>query len=166
MNAAVKVRRFLVVLCLLGLTACMASKATIQARSPIEELNVSDTLALKGYDPVAYFTVAQAVPGNPQFSHVWKGATWHFHSAENRAAFQANPDKYAPQYGGYCAYAIANGNIADISPKRWAIVNNKLYLNNNVLAHTLWETDSRGHIESGDANWQITPRKPLPTAKN
>ncbi|MGE3539794.1 MAG: YHS domain-containing (seleno)protein [Candidatus Tectimicrobiota bacterium] len=157
--------RPLLLLCLL-LAACTASRETILARPPINELNVKDTVALKGYDAVAYFTDARPVKGSPQWSYSWQGATWHFASPENRQRFAQEPEKYAPQYGGYCAYAIAKGNIADISPTQWAIVQGKLYLNNNVFAQSLWDADRSGHIVSGDGNWQITPRKPVTATPN
>ena len=85
--------------------------------------------AIKGYDPVAYFTEGKPVEGSSDFTAEFDGATWYFASAQNRDAFVADPDKYAPQYGGYCAYAVANGSTAKIDPEAWSVVDGKLYLN-------------------------------------
>jgi YHS domain-containing protein len=118
-------------------------------------------LALKGYDTVAYFTENNPVPGNEQYQHTWKGARWHFASAENRDAFARNPEQYAPQYGGYCAYAVSHGYTADGDPQVWKIVDRKLYLNYNREARQLWEEDVPGYIAKGNENWPVfLNRKP------
>jgi YHS domain-containing protein len=86
-------------------------------------------VAIKGYDPVAYFTQNQAVEGSREFSHRWLGATWHFSSAENRDLFVREPVKYAPQYGGHCADGVSFGTVTtNIDPKAWRIIEGKLYL--------------------------------------
>jgi YHS domain-containing protein len=86
-------------------------------------------VAIKGYDPVAYFTQQKAVEGSAEFSHRWLGAEWHFASAENRDLFIADPVKYAPQYGGYCADGVSFGTITtNIDPEAWRIIEGKLYL--------------------------------------
>ncbi|MEL7173254.1 MAG: YHS domain-containing (seleno)protein, partial [Pseudomonadota bacterium] len=81
------------------------------------------------------------------------GATWRFSSAENRDLFVENPEKYAPQYGGYCAWAVAQGYTAATDPEAWAIVDDKLYLNYNKSVQAKWEKDVPGHIASADGNW-------------
>jgi YHS domain-containing protein len=93
-----------------------------------------------------------------QFSTTYKGATYRFISAENRDRFIAAPEKFLPQYGGYCAYAISLNKIADIDPDQWTIVNNKLYLNNGFLAQSLWSLDKSGNIVRGDRNWPLVPK--------
>ncbi|WP_454848769.1 YHS domain-containing (seleno)protein [Rhizobium binxianense] len=86
-------------------------------------------VAIKGYDPVAYFTENQAVEGSPAYSYRWLGADWHFVNAENRDRFIADPGKYAPQYGGYCADGVSFGTVTtNIDPKAWRIIDGKLYL--------------------------------------
>ena len=85
--------------------------------------------------------------------------TYRFASAENRDRFTADPERYVPQYGGYCAYAMSIDRIADIDPSRWAIVDGKLYLNNNRLSQALWSVNKRGRIASGDQNWTVFPKK-------
>jgi len=128
------------------------------ADMPIPPVNTKDGVALKGYDPVAYFAVGRPTPGEAKYALQRKGANYHFANPENRARFEADPDRYAPQYGGYCAFAISIDRIADIDPERWAIVDGKLYLNNGWLAHRLWSLDEPGRIASGDRNWERFPK--------
>ena len=109
--------------------------------------------AINGYDAVAYFTESKPVRGSDDFVSDWNGATWRFASAENKATFDADPEAYAPQYGGYCAYAVANGYTAKTDPDAWSVVDNKLYLNFNKSVRTRWLADVPGHIAAGDANW-------------
>src|SRR5438094_9552544 len=92
------------------------------ADPPIPEVNTENGWAIKGYDPVAYFTTGKPTPGMAQFTTTYKRVAYRFASAENRARFIAAPEKFVPQYGGYCAYAIALNQIADIEPEEWAIV--------------------------------------------
>lgn len=109
--------------------------------------------AVEGYDVVAYFTEGRPVKGQSEFSHSWRGATWRFASAEHRDLFAANPERYAPQYGGYCAYAVAQGATAGIDPEAWKIVDGKLYLNLNKDIQERWLQDVLGYIAKADANW-------------
>ncbi len=113
----------------------------------------NQSLAIRGTDPVAYFTEGEPVAGSAEFEHEWKGATWRFASAENRDLFVENPEQYAPQYGGYCAYAVANGYTASIDPEAWRIVDDKLYLNFSPRVQRLWQRDIPGHITQANANW-------------
>src|SRR5216684_5412240 len=98
------------------LLAGFASACAGLPTAPIPGVNSADGVALKGYDPVAYFTDSRSTPGSEQFTSRWNGVDYRFASAANRDRFQADPDAYAPQYGGYCAFAIANSQIADIDP--------------------------------------------------
>ena len=110
-------------------------------------------IAIDGTDPVAYFTVNAPVPGSSEFTYEWGGATWQFSSAENRDLFVSNPEAYAPQYGGHCAWAVAQGYTAPTEPDAWSIVDGKLYLNFNRSIQTRWERDISGNIAKGDSNW-------------
>jgi len=110
-------------------------------------------VALGGYDPVAYFTDGAAMPGREDLSLLHDGATWHFASDENRKTFRADPSRYAPQYGGYCAYAVAGGGTSGGSPKAWRIVDGRLYLNATSRVQLNWEKDIPGYIRKADANW-------------
>jgi YHS domain-containing protein len=128
-------------------------------KTQVSEVNAADGTGVKGYDPVAYFTAGQPTPGVDQYTYRWKGVTYRFASAENLERFKANPEKYLPQYGGYCAYAMSINRIADIDPSQWAVVDGKLYLNNNFFAQSLWSLNKSGNITSADRNWPLYPKK-------
>ena len=120
----------------------------------IPPINMTATgVAIKGYDPVAYYTMERAVPGQEALLYKWRGAGWLFASGEHLEMFQENPDAYAPQYGGYCAYAVSQGTTADIDPESWAIVDGKLYLNLNPDVQKLWQQKREEYIRQADANW-------------
>ncbi|MEM1277371.1 MAG: YHS domain-containing (seleno)protein [Pseudomonadota bacterium] len=109
--------------------------------------------AIDGTDPVAYFTEGKPVEGSSDHVMEWNGATWYFSNAENLATFAANPEKYAPQYGGYCAWAVSQGYTASTDPEAWSIVDGKLYLNYNKSVQERWEQNIPEHIAKGDQNW-------------
>ena len=109
--------------------------------------------AIGGYDPVAYFTEGKPVEGSGDYTAKWKGADWRFASAANRDMFVAAPEKYAPQYGGYCAYAVAQNSTAKIDPTAWAIVNGKLYLNYSPDIQKTWIANRDAFIVAADKNW-------------
>ena len=113
----------------------------------------SDGIAINGTDPVGYFTMQKPVPGSAEFTHEWNGATWLFSSAENRDAFADDAERYAPKFGGYCAYAASLGYRADTIPEAWTIYDDRLYLNANLRARELWQQDIPGNIVKGEANW-------------
>ena len=110
-------------------------------------------VAVGGYDPVAYFTKGKAVPGKSSISLSHQGVNWRFSSEQNRTAFQRNPAKYAPQFGGYCAYAVANGYTAKGDPKAWSVVGGKLYLNYNKSVRAQWKARQSEYIQAGRKNW-------------
>ncbi|MEO1519972.1 MAG: YHS domain-containing (seleno)protein [Cyanobacteria bacterium J06633_2] len=112
-----------------------------------------DGIAIRGADPVAYFTQGEAVIGSAEFEHEWNGATWRFASAENRDMFASNPEEFAPQYGGYCAWAVSQGTTAPVEPDAWRIVDGKLYLNFDQRVQQRWEQDIEGNIALADENW-------------
>lgn len=128
------------------------------ADNPVAPINNEQGVALKGYDAVAYFEQHMAVQGEPAFNSTWDGVKYFFASAAHRDLFIATPEKYQPQYGGYCSYAMSKNLIADINPMAWAIVDGKLYLNNNKLAHSLWSLDKSGNIKQADINWPSYPK--------
>jgi YHS domain-containing protein len=109
--------------------------------------------AIDGYDPVAYFTISRPVKGVDSLSYKWKGAVWLFSSRQDLKAFTASPEKYAPQYGGYCAYGAAQGHKASTEADQWTIVNNKLYLNYNSKVKATWTKDEQGFIQKADTEW-------------
>lgn len=110
-------------------------------------------IAINGYDPVAYFTESKPVPGVDAHSSDWDGATLIFASAENKAMFDAEPEKFAPKYGGYCAYAVSKGYTATTDPAAWSIHEDRLYLNYSRSVRALWSARKRHHIKQADANW-------------
>lgn len=110
-------------------------------------------LAIRGYDPVAYFTEGQPVRGRAAFTHAWMGATWRFASAANRDLFAADPVRYAPAYGGFCAYAVSEGYTAPTDPDAWRIVQGRLFLNYSRDVQRQWEQDIPGRVRRADENW-------------
>ena len=112
-----------------------------------------DDIAVKGFDTVAYFTENAAVEGKKAHSLEWNGATWRFSSAANKALFEADPEKYAPQNGGYCAWAVSQNQTASIEPEQFTIVDGKLYLNYNQEVKEKWLVDTSANINVGDKNW-------------
>ena len=110
-------------------------------------------LAIRGFDPVAYFTDGRPVEGRPEFTATRDGATWRFASAEHKAAFEADPAKYVPQYGGYCAWAVSQGYTAPVDPNAWKVVDGKLYLNYSADVQKDWQKDVPGHIAKANGNW-------------
>lgn len=144
-------RRSLLV-ALAALVALSGIAAPALAVSPVNKTFVGG-LAIDGFDPVAYFTEAKPVEGKKGFTFEWRGAVWRFASAAHRDLFAQEPEKYAPQYGGYCAYAVAKGTTADIDPAAWTIRDGKLYLNYDKATQEKWLMDPAGYISRADANW-------------
>ncbi len=112
-----------------------------------------DGVAIKGYDPVAYFADNVATKGEKKFSFSWQASEWHFKTEANREAFKKDPAKYAPQFGGYCAYGTSQDHKSTTDPKAFTIMDNKLYLNYNPKVKEMWIKDSKGNIEKADSNW-------------
>lgn len=115
--------------------------------------SIGTNVAIRGYDPVAYFTVGRPTQGVASFKANYQGAEFRFANAGNRAAFIANPARYAPQYGGYCAWAVSQGSTAGIDPNAWSIVDGKLYLNYNASIQSRWQGNRANFIVSADRNW-------------
>lgn len=114
---------------------------------------IFSNLAVSGYDAVAYFEQGAAVKGSKEFSYEWQGAKWRFSSAKNLASFKEDPEAFAPQYGGYCAYAAAINKAVKADPKVWDIRDGKLYLNFNKKIQQDWRADIDDYIEQADKNW-------------
>jgi YHS domain-containing protein len=114
-------------------------------------------IAIKGYDTVAYFEAGKPTPGTDEFVMTWKGAKWKFSSAKNLELFKSNPNFYSPQYGGYCAYGVANGYTVKIEPDQWTIVgtgqDRKLYLNYDSDVSKKWNKDQAGFIKTADSKF-------------
>jgi YHS domain-containing protein len=119
----------------------------------VGDINQVEGLALHGFDPVAYFTQNKAVKGEPVLTASHRGVTYQFASQEDQAAFQANPAKYVPQYGGFCAFAASVGIKADIDPHAFAINDGKLYVNYSDKALQAYQRDVKANTENADHNW-------------
>jgi YHS domain-containing protein len=130
--------------------AC-ASAPALAAKAEVFT-GIVEGIGAGGYDVVSYFS-GNPLEGKSEFSTQWKNAQWHFASAENRDTFIAAPEKYAPQYGGYCAYAVSKGYTAKGDPNAWSVVDGKLYLNFNKSVRATWQTDIQGNISNANANW-------------
>ena len=109
--------------------------------------------AIRGYDAVAYHMDEKPVKGDSDFTTEWNGATWRFKSAENRDTFASDPERWAPAYGGYCAWAVANNYTAKTDPDAWSVADGRLFLNFNKSIRKKWSKDIPGNVKRGDANW-------------
>lgn len=128
-----------------------AGKTSQATRHP--KVYTENGVALDGQDVVAYFTQGKPVQGNKQFSHKWNGATWQFSSAAHRDLFAQNPEKYAPQYGGYCAKAASDGYLATTVPTAWEVRGGKLYLNYSAEAQKEWLQNTPQRIVQANGNY-------------
>lgn len=135
---------------ILALTAVLFGAPLLAASDPVY---TRFGVAIRGYDPVAYFTQGEPVKGSKDFSTEWNGAQWRFANAEHLEMFLAEPERYAPQYGGYCAWAVSNNYTASTQPEAWTIFEDKLYLNYSLSVRGQWEQDIPGNVAKGDANW-------------
>lgn len=133
-------------------TLSIAFVSTVNAAKPVYS-GGRDRAAIRGYDPVSYFTQGKPVKGSKEFVLEHKGAKWMFSSEQNLALFKSNPEKYSPQYGGYCAYAVSNGSTASIKPEFFDIYKGKLYLNYSKSVYKKWMKDKDGYIDEANKEW-------------
>ncbi len=148
----------------LGVTAFVFSGVARASEPPINTLKNSvfggrTDSAINGYDPVAYFTVGKPLKGQDNFSTEWMGAKWKFASQANLDLFKSNPEKYAPQYGGYCAYGVTKGTLVKIEPDQFTVRDGKLYLNYDADVQAKWLKDPAGYIKDADAKFQALLKK-------
>jgi hypothetical protein len=143
---------------LLGLALLIASHVFAQ-KNQKSAVYASENGAIKGYDPVAYFTDNQPVKGSPDIAFTWNGAVWHFANTAHRDSFALAPERWAPQYGGWCAYGWAQGYPAKIEPEAWSIVGGKLYLNYNLGIRKDWDKKQAEYIRKADENYQKAQKK-------
>jgi YHS domain-containing protein len=136
--------------------AVLAATASLSA----QRVNTDRSrLAVKGYDVVAYFVDGRAVEGTAAFEHDVAGVRYRFASAANRDRFASEPQRYAPQYGGFCAWAVSRGYTADTDPHAWKIVDGRLFLNYDRGVQRTWEGDIPGNVKKADANWPGLSRR-------
>jgi YHS domain-containing protein len=131
---------------LVFIPACVASAQKADVFSTAEG-------AIRGYDAVEYFISGKALKGAKEFTVEYKGVSWYFVSMENRTRFVESPEKYAPQFGGYCAYAVSQNYTYETDPLAFTIVNDKLYLNYNEKTMLLWRAKNEEYIKAADSNW-------------
>ncbi len=143
-------RRATIGLLLIAPTASAVGRAAFASEPETFQV---DSIAIHGYDPVAYFTQGEPVPGSDTHRIDYRGATWKFASAENLAAFEGDPEKFGPRFGGYCAYAASQGYLAPTVPEAWTIHEDRLYLNFSLRVRRRWSRDIVGNIAKGEANW-------------
>lgn len=137
--------------------ALMVALAVMVHPASAGPMNVGpDKIAIKGYDPVAYFTEGKATKGRPEFEFVWQDAKWRFASAANRDLFRGDPEKYGPRYGGFCALGVAKGAKFDIDPDAWTIVSGRLYLNYDRGSRDEWRKNADVNIRDADQKWPAT----------
>ena len=136
-----------------NLLAMAAFTTTVSFNALAGEFNETDGVAIQGFDPVAYVVENEATQGVAAYTSTYKGSVFRFKNAANRDAFIADPQKYAPQYNGYCAFGVSRGYKAVTSPDAFSIVDGKLYLNYNAEVKTMWTKDVPGYIAKADAQW-------------
>ena len=142
-----KILSSILVASLLGIG--MQVSAQNQPKINIDKKN----LAVEGYDLIAYFEDHKPVKGSDEFSYKYESAIYHFASRTHLNTFKKNPEKYLPQYGGYCAYGVSRGYAVGIDPEAWSIVDGKLYLNYSLKVQKTWNEDKPGYIKKADVNW-------------
>ena len=150
MIASSRLTRRTAIVAMIGLATSAMPAA---ARAPEIYTGLLSSTAVGGYDPVAYFREGRPVAGKSDITLQWRGVNWRFANAENRDAFKQKPEAYAPQYGGYCAWAVAEGYTAKGDPKHWKIVGGKLYLNYDGRVQATWEKNVPGNISRAEKNW-------------
>jgi len=151
-------RKFICSVALVALTSLTAVSVSQLAYAYDEKstnsVNVdAQGIALKGYDTVSYFTSGGPVLGSANFTEKFNGATYWFANSANRDTFKANPEKYIPAFGGFCAMGLALEQKLDVDPQLWRIVDGALYLNIHKPAQTRWLEDVKGNIEKANKNW-------------
>ncbi len=147
-----QIRTICAALTLVALPLTISTPAAFADKDPVYTGIFSNT-AVDGHDPVAYFTEGKPIKGSKDFSTDYQGAEFRFASQANLDAFLADPEKYAPQYGGYCAWAAAQNKTAPGKAEYWAIVDDKLYLNFSKKVQEDWNEDREGFITKADENW-------------
>ena len=135
-----------------GVFSTLAAAPALADKKPVYT-GLFSNVAVEGHDPVAYFQEGKPVKGSKDFTADYQGAEFRFASAENLALFKADPEKYAPQYGGYCAWAVAQGDTAKGDADHWKIVDGKLYLNYNEKIQDRWEQNQAEFIVQAESNW-------------
>ncbi|WP_368413123.1 YHS domain-containing (seleno)protein [Dongia sp.] len=159
-SRSIVVPAFVALAVVLGSVSGSAPRAFAYDEASTSAINVEGSnVILHGFDPIAYFTVGKPVKGKNAYSAEFEGATYHFASAENMKAFQADPAKYAPAFGGFCAMGVALGKKLDVDPSVFEVVDGKLYLNVNADVKKKWVQDIPGNIKTANETWPTIENK-------
>jgi hypothetical protein len=145
--------RLLYGICVMFVATGIGGALAVRGQSPARAFNTDKGVAIQGYDVVAYFTQNAAVKGSEAFTHSWNGVRWQFASARNRDTFAGDPGRYAPAFGGYCAYGASRGYAVDIDPEAFAVVDGALYLNYSKSVRRTWNQDRPGYIDKARQQW-------------
>jgi YHS domain-containing protein len=137
----------------LGFLALIAIVTISSSQAQFVKFNSTEGTAIRGYDAVAYFLQQKAMLGDKAFTYNWSGSNWQFISQANLDSFKVAPEKYAPQYGGFCAYGCSANHLSAADPNAWTIVDNKLYLNYNLKVKEMWVKDTTNLIKKADGLW-------------
>ena len=132
------------------MAAALICSVSFAQKSPVY---AEKGIAINGYDAVAYFTQGKPVMGTENYSYRWHDALWYFSSKQNLDSFSHNPEKYAPQFGGYCAYGVSEGHKAPTQHDAWTIVDGKLYFNYNKEVLDIWKKNMQQRIQDAEKNW-------------
>lgn len=151
-SALIGRRGLLALVALLALPGVAAAPA--MTGKPVNTLGSAEGVAIRGYDPVAYFRQGGPRHGSPEHAVRYDGATWYFASAANRALFLADPERYKPAYGGFCAYGTSRGYLVKIEPEAWSIVEGRLYLNYDLDVRATWSKDTKTYLARSERNWK------------
>lgn len=141
------------------LVSLLIGCSTLIAKDPPVYKKAFSNKAVSGYDTVAYFTEGKPVKGDPKITSNYRGAVWQFSSPANKEKFDASPEQFIPQFGGYCAWAVSENYTASANPNHWKIVEGKLYLNYNADVQKIWEKDISGLIQKANKNWPAVLNK-------
>lgn len=139
----------------LGILVTLSACTTLKTPTFADDMG-----AIRGYDPVAYHLSMTPVKGDPAYSYNHNSAVWHFSSEQNLKLFRTDPERYAPQYGGYCAYAMSKGLVVSTDPQAWKVEGGKLYLNYSLGVREKWLKDIPGYVAKADVNWQEKIARP------
>ncbi|NEQ52588.1 MAG: YHS domain-containing protein [Leptolyngbya sp. SIO3F4] len=136
--------------------ANLSQTEILQSFSHLVHMNLDEEgIALRGYDPVSYFTEGEPIKGEEAHSFVWNDATWYFATAENRNLFSQNPEQYAPANGGYCTFGIVLRKKFDGDPQVWSVIKSRLYVFLNEEVQQKFLQDSTGNLQKVSANWPV-----------
>jgi len=159
-NRLVFIQKFLLLLSLIAILTTVLITLSACSREPDSSVTVNITeIAINGYDPVSYFNERKPSRGTEEYVFVWNNAKYQFSCKENLELFKNNPARYAPQYDGYCAFAMSRGDYSRVDPESYAIVNDKLYLTFDRDIRSTWLYDKENYIKKADRIWQESKLK-------